>query len=231
MNWKEINQLQNEGHDIQSHSMTHGHLNNMTMDDVTHEINQSKQCLLNHGINSTVFAYPFNEGSHNSTIINAVSKLYTLARSGDEPLIFLQCNGWRFISSQQDCKPFFDNGTLTFVNRYSLPGWTHKSDSSPLNKTEIFQHFKEIVNKQAEFNIDKVNAFPILVYHDIVSKDITEYKHDTFTIDENLFLKEMKYLQDNNFRILTMGDLGYDECSNHLYIKNHISEPIENCSN
>jgi hypothetical protein len=29
----------------------------------------------------------------------------------------------------------------------------------------------------------------------------------------------MKYLHDNGFRALTMADLGYDENSNHLYIK------------
>ena len=37
------------------------------------------------------------------------------------------------------------------------------------------------------------------------------------TID--LFEKEIKYLHDNGFKVLTMADLGYDEKSNYLYIK------------
>jgi hypothetical protein len=34
-----------------------------------------------------------------------------------------------------------------------------------------------------------------------------------------LFTTEMKYLHDNGFKVITMEDLGYDEMSNHLYIK------------
>jgi hypothetical protein len=30
----------------------------------------------------------------------------------------------------------------------------------------------------------------------------------------------MKYLHDNGFRVLTMSDLGYDEDSNYLYVRN-----------
>jgi hypothetical protein len=29
----------------------------------------------------------------------------------------------------------------------------------------------------------------------------------------------MKYLYDNNVRVITMSDLGYDEKSNYLYIR------------
>lgn len=231
MSWKEIVQLQSEGQDIQSHSMTHEHLNNMSLEGVTYEVSQSKQCLLDHGINSTIFAYPFNEGSHNSTIVNEVSKVYSLARSGDEPLIFLQCNGWKFISSQKDCRPFFNNGTLTFVNRYSLPGWTHKSDSYPLNSSEMFKRFTEIINSQSNYNRNEINALPVLVYHDLIFENITEYKHDTFTIDKSLFHKEIEYLYNNNFRILTMNDLGYNECTNQLYIKDQISKQTLKCNN
>jgi hypothetical protein len=34
-----------------------------------------------------------------------------------------------------------------------------------------------------------------------------------------LFEKEIKYLHDNGFKVLTMADLGYDENSNYLYLK------------
>jgi hypothetical protein len=36
----------------------------------------------------------------------------------------------------------------------------------------------------------------------------------------NLFDAEMRYLYDNGFKVLTMANLGYDEYSQSLYIKN-----------
>ena len=36
----------------------------------------------------------------------------------------------------------------------------------------------------------------------------------------DLFRAEMKYLHDNGFKVMTMKDLGYDEMSNRLYVKN-----------
>jgi hypothetical protein len=41
---------------------------------------------LNHGINSTVFAYPASTGLANATVVNVVSKYYNLARTSDTPL-------------------------------------------------------------------------------------------------------------------------------------------------
>jgi peptidoglycan/xylan/chitin deacetylase (PgdA/CDA1 family) len=63
MNWQEIIQLQNDGMDIESHSMNHKDLTTLSPADLDYEIGQSKQCLLNHGINENVskgsiFAYP-----------------------------------------------------------------------------------------------------------------------------------------------------------------------------
>ena len=72
-----------------------------------------------------------------------------------------------------------------------------------------------MINNQANFNKDgKINAIPIIGYHNIEDdKAIT-------STDVNLFYKEMKYLHDNGIKVLTMADLGYDEGSNHLYVKN-----------
>ncbi len=58
MNWKDIKTLQQQGHDIESHTMTHTSLDNKSQQNLDYEIGASKQCLLNHGINSTIFAYP-----------------------------------------------------------------------------------------------------------------------------------------------------------------------------
>ena len=58
MDWHGINTLHQQGHDIESHTMTHTSLNNKSEKKLEYELGGSKQCLLNHGINSTIFAYP-----------------------------------------------------------------------------------------------------------------------------------------------------------------------------
>jgi peptidoglycan/xylan/chitin deacetylase (PgdA/CDA1 family) len=120
MNWTQIKTLQKEDHDIESHTMDHADLSKLSEAELQYEIGQSKQCLANHGINSTVFAYPFADGSHKPNIVNMVSKYYTLARAGDEPIQLLKS-----------------------VNRYSINALSQsgKKDSNMLTK------FVENVNR------------------------------------------------------------------------------------
>ena len=63
MNWEDIAELYKEGYDIGSHSMDHKDLSQLSKKMVNFEVGESKQCLLDHGINTTSFAYPFNAGS------------------------------------------------------------------------------------------------------------------------------------------------------------------------
>jgi peptidoglycan/xylan/chitin deacetylase (PgdA/CDA1 family) len=81
--------------DIEAHTMTHPDLNHMSQADLNYEIGQSKQCLENHGINTTIFAYPNGEGSDNSTVVNTIAKYYNLARTDSKSaLTFLHCDGF-----------------------------------------------------------------------------------------------------------------------------------------
>jgi hypothetical protein len=52
------------------------------------------------------------------------------------------------------------------------------------------------------------------------SSNIDQDWLDFSTIDVNLFDREMKYLSDNGFEVLTMSDIGYNRTSDKLYIKN-----------
>ena len=71
------------------------------------------------------------------------------------------------------------------------------------------------MNSQSDYNKDgKIKAIPIIIYHRAGDDDAINYNTDV-----NLFKKEMKYLHDNNFRVITMKDLGFDTKSNYLYIK------------
>jgi len=65
MNWQEISALKNDGMDIESHTMTHAHLNTLlaSPNQLTYEVGGSKQCLASHGFNTTIFGYPLNLGS------------------------------------------------------------------------------------------------------------------------------------------------------------------------
>jgi hypothetical protein len=222
MDWKEVKQLYDEGHDIGSHSMTHAHLDNLSKKDVKFQVGQSKKCLEDHGINVTSFAYPFNEGSDDKKVIKIVSKYYELARTASSPITYLHCDGWKDQSNQKDCRTF-SKKDLTFANRYSVRGWSH--DQSRLvnsySDDELLSRFIKVVNTQTEYNKGgTLKAIPIIIYHRSGDNQAVDYN-----TDPKLFEKEMKYLGDNNFQVITMKDLGFDTRSNYLYIKPH-SEPI-----
>ena len=216
MNWKEVNQLNREGNDIGSHSMNHVHLDKLSKKNVKFEVGQSKKCLEDHNIDVTSFAYPFNAGSNDKKVVNIVSKYYDFARTADSPLTYLHCDGWKDQSIQKDCRTL-NKKDLTFANRYSIRGWSH--DMSRLvnsySDKGLLNRFIQVVNSQSDYNKDgKIKAIPIIIYHRAGDDDAINYNTDV-----NLFKKEMKYLHDNNFRVITMKDLGFDTKSNYLYIK------------
>jgi hypothetical protein len=182
--------------------------------------------LINHGINSTIFANAFSTGWDNKTVIKVIAKYYDIARNEFDSITFLKCDGWRGISNQTDCRTYFDNGTLTYANRYSIRVGDHNYfDRTYMhNDTEILPRFIETINNQTIYNKDEINAIPILVYHNIdYVENIAHYPSyftaGNSTTDVRLFGKEMKYLYDNGFRVITMSDIGYNKTNNHLYIK------------
>jgi hypothetical protein len=217
MDWDEVKKLYEEGHDIGSHSMNHFDLSKLSTKDLKYEIGESKECLENHGIDATSFAYPFNKGSTNRNVINIVAKYYDLARTAGSPITYLHCDGWKDHSDQKDCRTFTKNAELTFASRYSIRGWSH--DMSRLSNTysddDLLNRFIQVVNTQKEYNKDGTTiAIPIIIYHRAGDDEAANYNTNM-----KLFENEMKYLHDNNFRVITMKDLGYDEDSDYLYIK------------
>ena len=105
--------------DIESHTMTHAHLPDLLSSParLTYEIGCAKQCLSNHGFDTTIFGYPLNSGSDNPTIVNLVAKYYSFARSGSDPLMFLNCKDCHGMASTitvplfaQEMQYLHDNG-------------------------------------------------------------------------------------------------------------------------
>jgi peptidoglycan/xylan/chitin deacetylase (PgdA/CDA1 family) len=227
LKWEDITALYNEGHDIGSHTMNHADLSQTSKKETQYEIGESKQCLLNHGINPTNFAYPFNGGTDETAVVNTVAKYYDMARtarSAPEPIMYLRCDGFKEESSQTDCRKFSDedddDAEPTFANRYSIMGWSHDADRSKnsYSDSEMLDRFIEVVNIPSIYNTDgTINAIPIVIWHRIDNSGEGDPEQYATSID--LFEKEIKYLHDNGFKVLTMADLGYDENSNYLYIK------------
>jgi peptidoglycan/xylan/chitin deacetylase (PgdA/CDA1 family) len=222
MTWNEITQLYREGHDIESHSTSHKVLSKLSASDLDYQVGRSKQCIHEHlGVEPTVFSAPHNRGWNNATAIRAIAKYYNLSIGGFvTDLMFLHCYGWKHDQQhstiQTDCRTYSDDGTLNYANRYGIKEVSHNGLDTRYSHddTQIFQKFVQLVNNQANFNKDgKINAIPIIGYHNIEDdKAIT-------STDVNLFYKEMKYLHDNGFKVLTMSELRYDENSNYLYVK------------
>jgi hypothetical protein len=124
-------------------------------------------------------------------------------------------NGYKS-NVQTDCRTYFDDGTLTSANRYSIKEWSHDSANEDYdNDNEMYEEFVNVVNSQQNFNGDgTIRAIPIIAYHDL---DYGYRTPDSTSV--NLFDAEMKYLYDNGFTVLTMADLGYDESTHQLYIE------------
>jgi peptidoglycan/xylan/chitin deacetylase (PgdA/CDA1 family) len=214
MNWKEIKTLNKEGHDIGSHSMNHVHLKQLSKKSIEYEVGNSKKCLNAHGIKATSFEYPFSEGSDDKTIVSIVAKYYDFATRGNDPLMFLRCDGMKKYG-QKDCRTFTDNGVPTHANKYAIRNWSHDFEKvqNSYSDTQALRKFIDVVESQSKYNKDGIKAIPIIMYH-----GISDNKNDSAT-DIDLFEKEMKYLHDKKFKVITISDFGYNKKNNYLFVK------------
>ena len=237
MNWTQIKTLQKGGHDIESHTMNHKHLSKLSDSELQFEIGQSKQCLADHGINATIFGYPFADGSDKAKVVDVVAKYYRLARTGGDSTQFLNCVGPNNAQNNQDgsgsssstqnqppdCRPYTSDGKLTTANRYSIRALTQQHDSGT-DDTEMLQKFIGYVNKAAQYNNSTngtaaLKAFAVLKYHEFMDGQNKDYRKNNLATSGSLFETEMKYLHDNGFKVIRMSDLGYDAKKNLIFLK------------
>jgi peptidoglycan/xylan/chitin deacetylase (PgdA/CDA1 family) len=214
MTWEDISGLDKLGYDIQSHTMNHKDLTKLSSEDLEYEVGNSKQCLLEHGFpNSTIFATPFNAGWNNATVVNVTAKYYDMGRSGNGEPMFLDCS--KYTKDQKDCRTYYDNGTLTFANRYTIKGWSHNFyDKKYAHDTNrILEEFIRVVERQTRYNTNQTfEALPVIIYHKVDAAS-----NDSGTTTTELFEKEMQYLHDNGFEVITMSDLHYDTKASRFY--------------
>jgi peptidoglycan/xylan/chitin deacetylase (PgdA/CDA1 family) len=222
MSWQDIMTLYKHGNQIGAHTMDHlRNLTSMSNSELDYEIRQSKQCLVDHGISTTTFAYPYENGKDNSTIVEKISQYYSYARAGSYPLMFLHCDHYK-AHPQVDCRTYLPNGKVSVANRYSIIGWSHDSDRRKYsyNDSQMLDRFIEVVNSQNQYNkvlpgqAGAVEAIPIIVYHRIENSGLQ------YSSNVSLFAEEMKYLHDNGFKVISLTDLVYDNATNSFYLKN-----------
>jgi hypothetical protein len=221
MDWQEIVTLYHEGHDIEAKSADD--LIKLPADQLNFQVSQSKQCLLDHGINNpSTFAVPQGNAVDNSTVIESIARYYDFAINGFSPLMILDCNEHRDSKNSgryhTGCSIFSDNGQLTNLNRYSIREWSHNANDKKYdyNSTAIFNKFVDVVDSQFKYNDIKygvINAIPLIAYHSI------DNDRTSSSTDIDLFAAEMKYLYDNGFKVLTMHNIGYNQNNNHIYVK------------
>ncbi len=178
LTWPQLVQLYKEGNIIGSKTMSYGthamenkDLNQLSAKDLEYEVGQSKQCLLNHGIHTTLFAVPKNIASDNATVVNAIAKHYDMAINGHANLMFLHCDQWKHDSNQTDCRTFSKDGKLTFANKYSIREWSmqHTAHGHSYSSSQMFNRFVDELDSQNKYNKNgTITAIPIIGYHDIV---------------------------------------------------------------
>jgi peptidoglycan/xylan/chitin deacetylase (PgdA/CDA1 family) len=211
MDWQDISQLQNEGYDIESHTMDHKDLTTLPLDQLNYEVGQSKQCLADHGVDSSVFAYPYASGANDPSVVDVVSKYYDIARTGGSKIELL--------------RPA-DRYSISAINHISKiqqqPQQVSFNDNpTSLSSSSSLDNFIQIVNSESKYNRNGIiNAIPIIVYHQIGSegRGIVNGGVEGSSTDVSLFAQEMKFLHDNGFTVLTMANLRYNQNDNSLYI-------------
>jgi peptidoglycan/xylan/chitin deacetylase (PgdA/CDA1 family) len=215
MTWNDITTLYKQGYQIGSHTMNHlRNMTNMPNSELDYEIGHSRQCILDHGIPVTTFAYPFDNGRDNATIVNRISQYYSYARSGNYPLMFLHCDHFRQDTQQHDCRTYLPGSKISLANRYSIIGWSHDYDRIRYfyNDNQMLNRFIQVVSGQEKYNR---RGLPIEAVYHRIDNSRAPYSTTVF-----LFTEEMKYLYNNGFKVINMADLAYNNGTNSFYLKN-----------
>lgn len=184
MTWEQIHALDNEGHEIGSHTMGHENLDSISADAKIHEIVASKKCIEEEGINVNSFSYPFNSGDDNKETLDLVSKNYDFARTA---------------GGHEGSNNF---GKYEDYERYTIIGWSHDAERKENNYSDMrmFNVFKDYLNRFSDQST-KIGGIPIIIYHNI------DDEVGSYNTSIDLFESEMEYLYKNGFKVITMNEV------------------------
>ena len=106
-----------------------------------------------------------------------------------------------------------DNTLQSDFKRYRIAGLSHEAykNSGGYSDKEMYGQFIDIVESQTKYNTENtIGAIPILIYHSV------DYSHDDYSINPDLFEKEMEYLLENGYKIFQMKDIIYNDEGLHI---------------
>jgi len=227
MSWDNIRSMQDSGHSIQSHTMSHLNADSLTEQQLTDEYGQPVlDCFEKNGIlGIKMVAFPLSIGWDDPKIIRIIDDFYQFARGSSTNNVFpTHCDKSSINPDQKNCATFTskEENELNKFNRYNILGWKHDVKQAELEFDEIqmFLEFIKFVNSASKNTENETFEIPIIVYHRIV-KDNTSSNPKFQGVSTVLLEAEMKYLVDNNFEIYTADDFGYDEINNWITVKPH----------
>ena len=102
--------------------------------------------------------------------------------------------------------------SLSACRRYDYDNFTCIGKCQRYSNSQMFDRSKEVVDSQDHFNKDGIREIAFVPIDDIGESVILT---DTSL---NLFEEEMKYLHENDFKVITMKDLVYIQNTNTLSI-------------
>lgn len=141
----QVKDMQKQGHEIGSHSMSHPDLTSLDDEDLAWEVNKSKE-ILNKKLNTSVVDFASPLGAQNATTIDAIKKQYRSQRNtasdpatvGDE-----------------------DINTKENFNRYNIIAYTVRASTTPRDIQTLLDYTKAR------------NGWLVLTYHQV--EDSTSY--------------------------------------------------------
>ena len=220
MNWNMVHAMQADGQDIEAHTMTHPNSNLLTAAQLTYEYGKDMSCFTNNGTSGVhMVAMPYNDGYDNATVINTISKYYDMARGGNDVTFFLHCNNI-FFSTQSDCKTYNSQGIMNQYNRYNIRGESMDvwSISDNFNDAQTLSQFVQMINAATTNTSFNSTEIPIIYFHRVVQDNAAISDPKSKGTTTAVLDAAMKYLVDNNFKIRTTKDLGYDPVNNWFYL-------------
>ncbi len=184
MTWQQVQTLQDDGHEIGSHTMNHENLDQITQDSKYNEIVQSKKCIEDRGLKVNSFSYPFNSGDDNQETLELVSNTYDFARTAGG-----------------DGGGSDHMGNYEGYERYTIVGWSHDAErkENSYSDLQMLDAFKDYVNQYDEKS-PNVGTIPIIIYHNI------DDDKGTYSTSIDLFRSEMRYLYESGFKVVTMNE-------------------------
>jgi peptidoglycan/xylan/chitin deacetylase (PgdA/CDA1 family) len=202
MSWSQIETLEGQGHSIQDHTMTHPHLPDLSNSKLEYEVSECKEIIKDRlGITPSHMAIPYNDGEDDPRVVSMISKYHKFAK-GDNTAGLWELDCWT------SCQTTID-GDFNPDSRYAIAQFSHDYYLDKYGEDATFDKFVSLINSGKIDSGGNVISVPIITYHKIGGSD---------GLPEDMFEKEMKYLGENGYRILTMDDLRYSSNDGEFYV-------------